>query len=219
MELIIERLLNLEECLEKTIFDGLQYPWEALPKLKHFLLEFAKGLPGDFERMDEFVWVGKGTKIEKTVLIKGPAIIGRDCELRQCAFIRENVIIGNECVIGNSTELKNAFLFNKVQVPHFNYVGDSILGHKAHLGAGVICSNLKSDRTAVKLVYGNEFINTGLKKFGAIVGDNVEVGCNSVLNPGTVIGKNSVIYPLTSVRGYIPENHILKNNNVLVPRK
>ena len=219
MELAIERLLNLEECLEKSIFDGLEYPWEALPKIKLFLLEFAKGLPGDFDRMDEFVWVGKGTKIEKTVLVKGPAIIGHDCEIRQCAFIRENVIIGNECIIGNSTELKNSLLFNKVQVPHFNYVGDSILGYKAHLGAGVICSNLKSDGTAVKLVHGNGFINTGLRKFGAIVGDNVEVGCNSVLNPGTVIGRSSIIYPLTSVRGYIPENHILKNNNVLVPRK
>jgi NDP-sugar pyrophosphorylase family protein len=219
MELAIERLLNLGECFAKSIFDGLQYPWEALPEIKTFLLEFARRLPGDFERIDEFVWVGSGTKIEKTALVKGPAIIGHNCEIRHCAFIRENVIIGNECIIGNSTELKNSLLFNKVQVPHFNYVGDSILGYKAHLGAGVICSNLKSDGTAVKLVHGNGFINTGLRKFGAIVGDNVEVGCNSVLNPGTVIGRSSIIYPLTSVRGYIPENHILKNNNVLVPRK
>lgn len=219
MEFTTERLLNLAECFEKSIFDGLQYPWEALKEIKSFLLEFAKGLPGDFERIDEFVWVGSGTKIEKTAMIKGPAIIGHDCEIRHCAFIRENVIIGNECVIGNSTELKNSLLFNKVQVPHYNYVGDSILGYKAHLGAGVICSNLKSDGTAVRLTYNGGCIETGLRKFGAVVGDNVEVGCNSVLNPGTVIGRNSRIYPLTPVRGFIPENHILKNNNVLVSRK
>ncbi|MGE5613582.1 MAG: UDP-N-acetylglucosamine pyrophosphorylase, partial [Bacillota bacterium] len=199
MELAIAELLNLEECFEKSIFDGLQYPWEVLPKIKTFLLEFAKGLPGDFERIDEYVWVGSGTKIEKTVLIKGPAIIGHDCEIRHCAFIRENVIIGNECVIGNSTELKNSLLFNRVQVPHFNYVGDSVLGYKSHLGAGVICSNLKSVGTAVRLKYNGDIIETGLRKFGAIVGDNVDVGCNSVLFPGTVIGRNSIIYPLTAV--------------------
>lgn len=219
MNITIESLFNLDECFEKSIFDGLQYPWEALARIKPFLLEFAKTLPQDFERIDEFVWVGKGTKIEKTVLIKGPAIIGYNCELRQCAFIRDNVIIGNECVIGNSTELKNALLFNKVQVPHFNYVGDSILGYKAHTGAGVICSNLKSNGTAVKVRFGEEFIETGLRKFGAMVGDNSEVGCNSVLNPGTVIGKNSIVYPLTPVRGFVPGNHILKNNGELVERK
>jgi NDP-sugar pyrophosphorylase family protein len=219
MSLTIESLYNLDECYERSIFDGLQYPWEALPKIKTFLLEFAKTLPSDFERIEEFVWVGKGTTMEKTVLIKGPAIIGYNCELRQCAFIRENVIIGNEVTIGNSTELKNSLLFNRVQVPHFNYVGDSILGYKSHLGAGVICSNLKSNGTGVKVKIGEDYIETGLRKFGAMVGDNSEVGCNSVLNPGTVIGKNSIVYPLTPVRGYVPENHILKNNGELVVRR
>jgi NDP-sugar pyrophosphorylase family protein len=219
MSLTIESLYNLDECYEKSIFDGLRYPWEALPKIKDFLLEFAKTLPSDFEHIEEFVWVGKGTTIEKTVLIKGPAIIGYNCELRQCAFIRENVIIGNEVTIGNSTELKNSLLFNRVQVPHFNYVGDSILGYKSHLGAGVICSNLKSNGTSVRVKAGEDFVETGLRKFGAMVGDNSEVGCNSVLNPGTVIGRNSIVYPLTPVRGYVPENHILKNNGELVARR
>ncbi|HEX2944540.1 MAG TPA: UDP-N-acetylglucosamine pyrophosphorylase [Clostridia bacterium] len=219
MNLTIESLYNLDECYERSIFDGLKYPWEALPKIKAFLLEFAKTLPSNFERIEEAVWVGKGTTIAKTVLIKGPAIIGYNCELRQCAFIRENVIIGNEVTIGNSTELKNSLLFNRVQVPHFNYVGDSILGYKSHLGAGVICSNLKSNGGNVSVKVGEACIDTGLRKFGAMVGDNSEVGCNSVLNPGTVIGKNSIVYPLTPVRGYVPENHILKNNGELVARR
>lgn len=219
MNLTIKDMYDLDECFEKSIFDGLQYPWEALPKIKSFLLKFAKTLPEDFEQIDEFVWVGKGTTIERTVTIKGPAIIGYDCELRQCAFIRDNVIIGNECVIGNSTELKNSLLFNKVQVPHFNYIGDSILGYKAHTGAGVICSNLKSTGGTVRVKAGDSCIETGLRKFGAMIGDKAEIGCNSVLNPGTVIGKNSIVYPLTSVKGYVPENHILKNAGELVIRR
>lgn len=218
MNITIESLFNLDECFGKEIFDGLLHPWEALPKIGVFLFEFAKSLPADFERIDEFVWVGRGTTIEKTVTIKGPAIIGYDCEIRQCSFIRENVIIGNEAVIGNSTELKNSLLFNRAQAPHFNYVGDSILGYKSHLGAGVICSNLKSNGGTVKVKTDADTIDTGLRKFGAIIGDNAEVGCNSVLNPGTVIGKNSIIYPLTSVRGIVPANNILKNNGVLTAR-
>jgi NDP-sugar pyrophosphorylase family protein len=218
MDIRINDLFDLNECFERDIFNGLEYPWEALPKIKGFLLEFAKTLPSDFEQISDFVWVGKGTTIEKTVLIKGPAIIGYNCELRQCAYIRDNVIIGNECVIGNSTELKNALLFNKVQVPHFNYVGDSILGYKAHTGAGVICSNLKSNGRNVKVSNGIIAIETALRKFGAMIGDNSEIGCNSVLNPGTVIGKNSIVYPLTPVRGYVPSSHILKNNGTMVPR-
>lgn len=218
MDVRIIDLFDLNEYFARDIFDGLEYPWEALPKIKTFLPEFAKTLPADFEQISENVWVGKGTTIEKTVTIKGPAIIGYNCELRHCAYIRENVIIGNECVIGNSTELKNALLFNKVQVPHFNYVGDSILGCKAHTGAGVICSNLKSYGTQVKVTDGTRSIETGLRKFGAIIGDNSEIGCNSVLNPGTVIGKNCIVYPLTCVRGYVPSNHVLKNNGVMVIR-
>jgi NDP-sugar pyrophosphorylase family protein len=219
MNLTVESLFDLNECYEKSIFDGVKYPWEIFSRIKSFLIEFSKNLSKDFERIDEFVWVGKGTTIEKTVLIKGPAIIGYNCEIRQSAFIRENVLIGNEVVVGNSTEIKNSLLFNRVQVPHFNYVGDSILGCKAHLGAGVICSNLKSNGQPVRVKDSTECIETGLRKFGALIGDYAEVGCNSVLNPGTVIGKNSIVYPLTPVRGYVPEKHILKNNGELVSRR
>lgn len=166
------------------------------------------------------VWVGRGTEIDDTVKIKGPAIIGYDCAIRHAAFIRENVIIGNEVTVGNSTELKNVLLFDKVEVPHYNYVGDSILGYKAHLGAGVILSNLKSAKDNVKITVGPEKrLDTGLRKFGALIGDFTEVGCNAVLNPGTIVGKESIIYPLTLVRGIIPEKHILKNDGSLVPKK
>ena len=219
MNISVDELLNIEELDTRAIFEGIKYPWEALTKIKNFIFEYAKNLPADFERIEEFVWVGKGTTIEKSVLIKGPAIIGYNCEIRHSAYIRENVIIGNDVVVGNSTEIKNSILFNKAQVPHYNYVGDSILGYKSHLGAGVITSNLKSDGTLVKVKYGTDYIETGLRKFGAIVGDLSEVGCNSVLNPGTIIGKNSIVYPLSSVRGYIPEKSILKNNGEIVERK
>ncbi|WP_160680481.1 UDP-N-acetylglucosamine pyrophosphorylase [Clostridium sp. C8-1-8] len=219
MRISLNELLNTEELDERAIFTGVKYPWEALTKIRDFILEYAKSLPRDFERIEEFVWVGKGTTIEKSVLIKGPAIIGYNCEIRHSAYLRDNVIIGNEVIVGNSTEIKNSILFNKTQVPHYNYVGDSILGYKAHLGAGAITSNLKSDGTLVKVKYGTDIIETGLRKFGAIVGDLSEVGCNSVLNPGTIIGKDSIIYPLSSVRGYIPEKSILKNNGEIVDRK
>ena len=219
MNISVDKLLNIEELDTRAIFEGVKYPWEALTKIKNFIFEYAKNLPDDFQRIEEFVWVGKGTTIEKSVLIKGPAIIGYNCEIRHSAYIRENVIIGNDVVVGNSTEIKNSILFNKVQVPHYNYVGDSILGYKAHLGAGVIISNLKSDGTLVKVKYGTDNIETGLRKFGAIVGDLSEVGCNSVLNPGTIIGKDSIVYPLSSVRGYILEKSILKNNGEIVEKK
>lgn len=218
MKITTESLFDLNQCFESAIFEGLKSPWEVFPKIKSFILEFAEALPKDFERIDEFVWVGKGTSIEKSVLIKGPAIIGYNSELRHSAFIRENVIIGNNVVVGNSTELKNSIMFNNSQAPHFNYVGDSILGYKAHIGAGVILSNLKSNGTMVKIKLDEEIVDTGLRKFGAIIGDNSEIGCNSVLNPGTIIGKGSIVYPLSSVRGYIPGNHILKSNGVLVEK-
>jgi len=218
MKITTDSLFNLDQFFAKSIFDNLNHPWEVLPKIKPFILEFSKTLPKDFERIDEYVWVGKGTKIERSVLIKGPAIIGYDCELRHSAFIRENVIIGNNVVVGNSTELKNSIMFNNSQAPHFNYIGDSVLGYKAHIGAGVVLSNLKSNGTMVKIKIGDDYIETGLRKFGAMVGDNAEVGCNSVLNPGTIIGKGSIVYPLSSVRGYIPENYILKSNGVLVEK-
>jgi UDP-N-acetylglucosamine diphosphorylase / glucose-1-phosphate thymidylyltransferase / UDP-N-acetylgalactosamine diphosphorylase / glucosamine-1-phosphate N-acetyltransferase / galactosamine-1-phosphate N-acetyltransferase len=219
MNISIDELLNIEELDARAIFEGVKYPWEALTRIRNFIFEYAKSLPNNFERIEEFVWVGKGTNIEKSVLIKGPAIIGYNCEIRHSAYIRDNVVIGNDVVVGNSTEIKNSILFNKAQVPHYNYVGDSILGYKAHLGAGAITSNLKSDGTLIKIKYGTDIIETGLRKFGAIVGDLSEVGCNSVLNPGTIIGKNSIVYPLSSVRGYIPEKSILKNNGEIVERK
>lgn len=214
----VKNLLDLNELDAKAIFEDVAHPWEVLTKIKAFILEYAKSLPDDFEKMGEDVWVGKGTFIEKSALIKGPAIIGYNCEIRHCAYIRGNVIIGNNVIVGNSTEVKNAILFNKVQVPHFNYVSDSVLGYKAHLGAGVITSNLKSDGTFVKVKYESNIIETGLRKFGAILGDFAEVGCNTVLNPGTILGKNSIVYPLCSVRGVVPENSILKNSGEIVER-
>ncbi|MEK7432081.1 MAG: UDP-N-acetylglucosamine pyrophosphorylase [Cyanobacteriota bacterium] len=212
-------LLDLEKFPFSEIFNNINYTWEVLPLIKDFIKEIIKKLPNDFEQIDEFVWIGKGTKIEKNVTIKGPAIIGYDCEIRHCAYIRENVLIGNNVTVGNSTEIKNSILFDSVQVPHFNYVGDSIMGYKAHLGAGVILSNVKATKDNIKILdTNNDYINTGLRKFGAIIGDNVEVGCNAVLNPGTIVGKNSIIYALTSARGFIPENHILKNNGNLIKK-
>lgn len=219
MKISVNELLNIEELDARAIFKGVKYPWEALTKIRNFIFEYAKSLPSDFERIEEFVWVGKGTTIERSVLIKGPVIIGYNCEIRHSAYIRDNVIIGNDVIVGNSTEIKNSILFNKTQVPHYNYVGDSILGYKAHLGAGAITSNLKSDGTLVKVKYGTDIIETGLRKFGAIVGNLSEVGCNSVLNPGTIIGEDSIVYPLSSVRGYIPANSILKNSGEIVERK
>lgn len=219
MSIFVDELFTLEELDAREIFEGVKYPWEVLPKIKDFILEYAKTLPEDFEQIDDMVWVGKGTTIEKSALIKGPAIIGYDCEIRHSAFIRGNVIIGNGAVVGNSSEIKNSILFNKAQVPHYNYVGDSILGYKAHLGAGAITSNLKSNGTAVKIKNCEEVIETGLRKIGAIAGDLCEVGCNSVLNPGTVIGKESIVYPLCSVRGCVPANSILKGNGEIVEKR
>ncbi|SHI19898.1 transferase hexapeptide (six repeat-containing protein) [Sporobacter termitidis DSM 10068] len=219
MDITVESLFDSSKLDLFSVFDGVEYPWDALSRLKAFLIEYSGRLPGDYERIGEFVWVGKGTVIEKSALIKGPAIIGRDCEIRHSAYLRENVLIGNNVVVGNSTEVKNSILFDNAQAPHFNYVGDSILGYKAHIGAGVILSNLKSTGGTVKVKHDNESIETGLRKFGAILGDNVEVGCNSVLNPGTVVGKNSVVYPLSSVRGYIPEKSIYKGRGQIAAKK
>lgn len=219
MNISVKNLFTLEECIARDIFEGVKYPWEVIARIKDFLIELSKGLPDDFEQIEEYVWVGKGTTLEKTALIKGPAIIGYDCDIRHCAYVRENVIVGNEVVIGNSTEIKNSILFNRVQVPHFNYMGDSILGYKAHLGAGAILSNVKSSGETVRVKVGADSIDTGLRKFGALIGDEVEIGCNSVLYPGTIIGRESTVYPLTSVRGYLPEKQILKNIGEAVPRR
>lgn len=216
----IRNLYNLEETISKPLLENFEYPWEALPKIKDFIIELGKSLDKEiYEEKEENIWIAKSATIAPTAYIKGPVIIGENAEIRHCAFIRGNAIIGNGAVVGNSTELKNVILFNKVQVPHYNYVGDSILGYKSHMGAGSITSNVKSDKKLVIVKNGNKTIETGLKKFGAMIGDNVEVGCGSVLNPGSVIGRNTNIYPLSSVRGYVKENSIYKNQNEVIDKK
>ena len=215
----IKNLYNLEETMAKPLLEKLEYPWEALSQISEFVIRLGKTLDKEiYEEKQENVWIAKTAKIYPTAFIKGPAIIGENAEIRHCAFIRGNAIVGNNAVVGNSTELKNVILFNNVQVPHYNYVGDSILGYKSHMGAGSITSNVKSDKKLVVVKNGEEKIETGLKKFGAMLGDEVEVGCGSVLNPGTVIGKNTNIYPLSSVRGVIAPNSIYKNQNEVVEK-
>ncbi len=215
----IKNLYNLDETIAKDIFDGVTYPWEALPKIEEFIINFGKTLDKDeYEEKGENIWIAKSAKVAPTAYIAGPAIIGKNAEIRHCAFIRGKAIVGEGAVVGNSTELKNVILFNKVQVPHYNYVGDSILGYKSHMGAGSITSNVKSDKKLVIVKNGKEQIETGLKKFGAMLGDEVEVGCGSVLNPGTIVGKHTNIYPLSSVRGVVPEHSIYKNKNEIVEK-
>ncbi len=215
----IKNLYNLEETIASKIFEGAIYPWEVLPKISDFIIELGNTLDkNEYEKIGEDVWIAKSATIATTAYIKGPAIIGKNAEIRHCAFIRGKAIVGEGCVVGNSTELKNVILFNKVQVPHYNYVGDSILGYKSHMGAGSITSNVKSDKKLVVIKNETESIETGLKKVGAMIGDGVEVGCGCVLNPGTVIGKNSNIYPLSSVRGVVATNSIYKNQNEIVEK-
>ena len=215
----INELYDLNETIAKELFDGLTYPWEALPKIGEFIVKLGETLPEEkYEKRGENVWIAKTAKVFLSAYINGPAIIDEEAEIRHCAFIRGNAIVGKGAVVGNSTELKNVVLFNKVQVPHYNYVGDSILGFKAHMGAGSITSNVKSDKTLVVVKSKDEQIETGLKKFGAMLGDNVEVGCNSVLNPGTVVGRCSNIYPTSCVRGFIPEDSIYKNKDEIIKK-
>ena len=207
----ISNLYNLDETIARDLFEGATYPWEVLPKISAFILQLGSTLSEEeYEKVGEDVWIAKSATVAPTAYIHGPAIIGKNAEIRHCAFIRGNAIVGEGAVVGNSTELKNVVLFNKVQVPHYNYVGDSILGYKAHMGAGSITSNVKSDKKLVIVKDGKERIETGLKKFGAMLGDEVEVGCGSVLNPGTVVGRHSNIYPLSSVREVVPANSIYK---------
>lgn len=218
--LTVKELYTLDETIAKDIFDGVTYPWEVLPKIGSFIVELGKTLSEDeYEKRGENIWIAKSASVAPTAYINGPAIIGKDAEVRHCAFIRGNAIVGEGAVVGNSTELKNVILFNKVQVPHYNYVGDSILGYKAHMGAGSITSNVKSDKTLVVVRDGKEEIATGRKKFGAMLGNNVEVGCNSVLNPGTVICPESNVYPLSAVRGVVPAHSIYKNRNEIVEKQ
>ena len=253
----INKLFDLNETIATKIFDGIKYPWEALPKIEKFILELGNTLSLDeYDKIGDDVWIEKSATVAPTAYIKGPAIIGKDAEIRHCAFIRGKAIVGEGAVVGNSTELKNVILFNKVQVPHYNYIGDSILGYKAHMGAGSITSNVRSDKKLVTVKFENDIckienkklknielknkteeliivknenanektkkesikIETGLRKFGAILGDNVEIGCGSVLNPGTIIGKNTIVYPLSSVRRVVPANSIYKNQNEIVER-
>ena len=215
----IGALYTLEETIAKDIFDGLRYPWEALPKIGGFITALGNALPEDrYEKRGDNVWIARSAHVYPSAYIGGPAIIDEEAEIRHCAFIRENAIVGRGAVVGNSTELKNVILFNKVQVPHYNYVGDSILGYRAHMGAGSITSNVKSDKTLVVVRAGEESMETGLKKFGAMLGDQVEVGCNSVLNPGTVIGRQANVYPTSMVRGFIPANSIYKRQGEIAEK-
>lgn len=213
----INELYDLEQTNAKELMKQYEYPWQVLPHISEYIIELGNKLPNDeYDLIGENVWVAKSAKVAKTASINGPVIIGKNTEVRHCAFIRGNALVGDGCVIGNSTELKNVIIFNSVQVPHYNYVGDSILGYKSHMGAGSITSNVKSDKTLVVVKEGDELIETNLKKFGAMLGDYVEVGCNSVLNPGTIIGAHTNIYPLSMVRGYVEANSVYKNKNEVV---
>lgn len=215
----ISNMYTLSETIAAGLFEGAEYPWEVLPKIHDFILELGKTLPADkFEKRGEDIWIAKSATVAPTACLNGPLIVDEDAEIRHCAFVRGNAIVGKGAVVGNSTELKNVVLFNKVQVPHYNYVGDSVLGFKSHMGAGSITSNVKSDKTLVVVKAADEKIETGLKKMGAMLADHVEVGCNSVLNPGTVIGRNSNIYPTSCVRGCIPANSIYKNEEEIVEK-
>ena len=219
-EITVKELYTLKETIAKDIFAGVTYPWEVLPKIGSFILELGRQLSEEeYEKRGENIWVARSAEVAPTAYINGPAIIGKGAQVRHCAFIRGNAIVGEGAVVGNSTELKNVILFNKVQVPHYNYVGDSILGYKSHMGAGSITSNVKSDKklVVVKTPEGN--IETGMKKFGAMRGDEVEVGCGSVLNPGTVVGSHSNIYPLSSVRGYVPGKSIYKKQGEVAEKQ
>ena len=218
-ELMVKENYDLNETIAKDLFEGVTFPWEVLPKIGAFIKELGAKLdPEEYEKRGEDVWVAKSATVFESAYIHGPAIIGKNAEVRHCAFVRGNAIVGEGAVVGNSTELKNVVLFNKVQVPHYNYVGDSILGFKAHMGAGSITSNVKSDSSLVKVHAPEGDIETGLKKFGAMLGDHVEVGCGSVLNPGTVVGKCSSIYPLSSVRKFVPAYSIYKNQGEFVTK-
>ena len=216
----IKELLDLDKTIAAKLFEGKTYPWEALDGIKSFILELGETLSADeYDHPEEGVWIAKDAKIFPSAYIGAPCIIDHGAEVRHCAFIRGSAIVGKNAVVGNSTELKNVVLFYNVQVPHYNYVGDSILGYKAHMGAGSITSNVKSDKTLVTVHIPDAPIETGRKKFGVILGDNVEVGCNSVLNPGTVVGRCSNIYPVSCVRGVVPANSIYKAKDNIVAKK
>ena len=217
--LTIGSLLDLEKTIAAPLFEGKTYPYEVLPHIGSFIKELGKTLSTEeYIVLEGDIYIAKSAKVAPSALINGPCIIGKDAEIRHCAFIRGNAIVGKKAVVGNSTELKNVILFDNVQTPHYNYVGDSILGHYSHMGAGSITSNVKADKKLVVVKNGTERIETGIKKFGAMLGDHVEVGCNAVLNPGTVIGRNSNVYPTSCVRGVVPENSIFKNSGEIADK-
>ena len=219
-DITIRELYSLDHTLAKPLLEKYTYPWEALAEISAFILELGASLPADeYDKVGENVWIAKSAKVAPTAYINGPAIIGREAEVRHCAFIRGNALIGDGAVVGNSTELKNVILFDKVQVPHYNYVGDSILGYRAHMGAGSITSNVKSDKKNVVIKDGAETIETNRKKVGAMLGDDVEVGCGTILNPGSVVGKNSNIYPLSMVRGVVKANSIYKKQGEIAEKQ
>ena len=213
------QLYDLNHTLAGNYLAGFEFPWQALGGIKNLILELGSNLGEDYQEVTPTVWVHKTASVAPTAYLGAPCIIGANTEVRHCAFIRGSALVGENCVVGNSVELKNVILFDNVQVPHYNYVGDSILGYKSHMGAGAVTSNVKSDKSLVVVKNGEEKIETGLKKFGAMLGDFVEVGCNSVLNPGTVIGRNSSVYPLSCVRGVVPENSIYKSGGCIAPKR
>ena len=214
----IQELYDLEHTQAKSYLAQFTYPWEALKGIKDFIVQLGSTLGDDYQEVSPQVWVHRTATVAPTAYLGAPCIIGAGTEVRHCAFIRGSALVGENCVVGNSVELKNVILFDNVQTPHYNYVGDSILGYKSHMGAGSLTSNVKSDKTLVVVKDGQEQIPTGLKKFGAMLGDYVEVGCNSVLNPGTVIGRHTNIYPTSCVRGVVPANHIWKTGGVVVAK-
>ena len=215
----VKDLLDLSKTIASSLFDGVSYPWEALDQIKEYILQLGQTLPEEeFNHPSADVWIAKDATVFPSAYLGGPLIVDHRAEIRHCAFIRGSAIVGKGAVVGNSTELKNVVLFDGVQVPHYNYVGDSILGYKAHMGAGSITSNVKSDKTLATVAIDGHKLTTGLKKFGAMLGDHVEVGCGSVLNPGTVVGRGTNIYPLSMVRGYVPEGSIYKRQGEVVEK-
>lgn len=214
----IQELYDLEHTQAKSYLSQFTYPWEALKGIKDFIVQLGSTLGDDYQEVSPQVWVHRTATVAPTAYLGAPCIIGAGTEVRHCAFVRGSALVGENCVVGNSVELKNVILFDNVQTPHYNYVGDSILGYKSHMGAGSVTSNVKSDKTLVVVKDGKEQIPTGLKKFGAMLGDYVEVGCNSVLNPGTVVGRHTNIYPTSCVRGVVPANHIWKTGGVVVAK-
>ena len=216
----IANMLDMTQTIAGELFQGKTYPWEVLPEIGDFIVKLGKTLdPEEYDYLEGDIWIAKSAKVAPTACINGPVIIGKNTEVRHCAFIRGKALVGEGCVVGNSTELKNVVLFNNVQVPHYNYVGDAVLGYKSHMGAGSICSNVKSDKKLVVVKADGEKIETGMKKFGAMLGDEVEVGCGSVLNPGTVVGSHSNIYPLSSVRGFVPAYSIYKKQGEVAEKQ